>query len=515
MRRWGVRVVASVCGALLALSGIAGGGAAAEAVEIGGGPPISVGDSASGMATTPDGRYLYVTVQSAAQVRVIDTERDHAVPSLSIPVGAWPRGIAMSADGASAYVVNSSANSVSVIDTASNTVRATVALGMVPYANPWSAAISPDGDRLYVSAMQGGQMSIVDLDTFESRTVPMPGYYGGGLALSPDGSRVYVMSANGAPYPTLAVFDTATEAVVSFGFPGAPTRAMTSLAVSPDGSRLYATIGEGIYVFDATDPQLPVLDTVTVEVLGSLLLSADGTRLYASRLSGGGGIDVYDTGRMTVTESIPVDSPSEMVLSPDGGTLWAVLGRFSNLVTAFPRPVPPALGCELPAGTVGVAYSAGVVRGGSPAPSVTLVSGALPQGLALSGDGVVSGTPTAAGAFAFSLSATNASGTVSCEGSITIGSGGGAGAEGDAGGGTAGVGGSSDTGGGSAGAGGLSARGASDGRPAAGATAGPRPDALSATGSTVDAPAAWAIAAGLLVGAGVLALRRSQRRATT
>ncbi|PZQ18412.1 MAG: autotransporter outer membrane beta-barrel domain-containing protein [Rhodanobacter denitrificans] len=66
---------------------------------------------------------------------------------------------------------------------------------------------------------------------------------------------------------------------------------------------------------------------------------------------------------------------------------------------------PPAL----PAGTVGTAYSQALTASGGTAPYTYAISaGTLPGGLALAGDGTLSGTPTASGSFAFTVTATDA-----------------------------------------------------------------------------------------------------------
>ena len=58
--------------------------------------------------------------------------------------------------------------------------------------------------------------------------------------------------------------------------------------------------------------------------------------------------------------------------------------------------------------TVGTAYSYTFAASGSPAPTFRVTSGALPAGLALNTTtGVLSGTPTAAGAATFTVAATN------------------------------------------------------------------------------------------------------------
>ena len=56
---------------------------------------------------------------------------------------------------------------------------------------------------------------------------------------------------------------------------------------------------------------------------------------------------------------------------------------------------------------VGTGYSFGYTLGGKPAPTTTVVSGALPDGLSLSSDGQITGTPTAAGTFNFAVQAAN------------------------------------------------------------------------------------------------------------
>jgi hypothetical protein len=56
-------------------------------------------------------------------------------------------------------------------------------------------------------------------------------------------------------------------------------------------------------------------------------------------------------------------------------------------------------------GVAGTSYSATIGTTGRPAPTVSLSAGALPAGLALANDGTLSGTPTAAGSFTFTVTA--------------------------------------------------------------------------------------------------------------
>jgi hypothetical protein len=78
--------------------------------------------------------------------------------------------------------------------------------------------------------------------------------------------------------------------------------------------------------------------------------------------------------------------------------------------------LPPALSIltsSLPDGAVGAPYSAALsASGGEPPYRWALSSGSLPPGLSLSTAGVISGTPTTAGAYQFGASATDSGGAI-------------------------------------------------------------------------------------------------------
>lgn len=87
---------------------------------------------------------------------------------------------------------------------------------------------------------------------------------------------------------------------------------------------------------------------------------------------------------------------------------------------SLPLAIPAITSALPPGGTVGTAYTHTFTASGSPAPTFSITGNVVP-GLALdSATGVLSGTPTAAGAFAATASATNAGGTGSQSFSIVI-----------------------------------------------------------------------------------------------
>ena len=88
-----------------------------------------------------------------------------------------------------------------------------------------------------------------------------------------------------------------------------------------------------------------------------------------------------------------------------GGTAATVTNNYTLTIATPTLTLTPA---TVPAGTAGVAYTQNFVASGGIAPyAYTLSAGALPAGLTLNAAGVLSGTPTAAGTFNFSVTATD------------------------------------------------------------------------------------------------------------
>ena len=90
------------------------------------------------------------------------------------------------------------------------------------------------------------------------------------------------------------------------------------------------------------------------------------------------------------------------------GAPFSVLRPYTLIIGPPTVTVAPA---TLPGASVASAYSQTVTASGGTAPyQYSIVAGALPTGLTLSGAGVISGTPTAAGSFNFTVSASDSSG---------------------------------------------------------------------------------------------------------
>jgi YVTN family beta-propeller protein len=68
---------------------------------------------------------------------------------------------AATADGIKVYVADSVYNIVSVINTATNTVIATILVGIFPYG----VTVTPDGKKVYVTNRKGKIVGFVNLNT--------------------------------------------------------------------------------------------------------------------------------------------------------------------------------------------------------------------------------------------------------------------------------------------------------------------------------------------------------------
>jgi hypothetical protein len=130
-----------------------------------------------------------------------------------------------------------------------------------------------------------------------------------------------------------------------------------------------------------------------------------------------------------------VTAASTFAVSPDGScsgnlcstatggahTVTATYGSLVGTVTLDATGPTPIVAPALPDGQVGAGYSASVLEYGDSSTRTQLdPASALPAGLALGQDGILSGVPTRAGTYSFSVIAVNANGSVNRSTTVTI-----------------------------------------------------------------------------------------------
>lgn len=192
------------------------------------------------VAISPDGRTAYVTNFRSWNVSVIDVATRRV--SALIRIFGRPSGVVVSPDGAFAYVVTL-AGQVQVVDTASNTVIASIGVGVRPFG---AAVLDTIG---YVANFDSDTVSIVDLVNRETvGSVPV-GNQPFAVAINCVGTACQGLAIPPKPPPTFAttgpMLPTATWTSTSTRKPSTPTRTPTvpptrAATVGPVGNWLGA-----------------------------------------------------------------------------------------------------------------------------------------------------------------------------------------------------------------------------------------------------------------------------------
>lgn len=83
------------------------------------------------MASSPDGRYLYIASGNDSNTVLLVDTTTHTVTQ-QIAVASNPTAVAISPDGSRVYATNYNDRTVSVIDTSNNSVVTTIPVGTRP-----------------------------------------------------------------------------------------------------------------------------------------------------------------------------------------------------------------------------------------------------------------------------------------------------------------------------------------------------------------------------------------------
>ncbi|MCX6050323.1 MAG: beta-propeller fold lactonase family protein [Chloroflexi bacterium] len=362
-------------------------------------PGVSVNslDGAYGVTVSPDSRQVYVTSYYAGSVSYFNRDLVNGQLTLVNTYASnevkGARKVVVSPDGKQVYVTASSANSFVIYDRDKNSGQLTLKDAYTNNAivkgltGAHGVAVSPDGKNIYVASVDEDALVTFSRDNddfvgFEDVITSIPDLNGAhGVTVSPDGKNVYVVSYTSNMSGTLATYSrnatdgslthvqTWREGQLITLFP--QPRFMDGLAgahavtVSGDGNYLYVAglHDNSLVVFkrNLLTGALGYLKTykdgvANFDGLGGttgVVISPDGNHLFTTALNDQA-LGVFDrdptTGLVDFVEAFHRDAntglpalngANEVVVSPDGSTVYAVSG-IDDAVVAFAVANPKA-----------------------------------------------------------------------------------------------------------------------------------------------------------------------------
>ncbi|MBI5042346.1 MAG: beta-propeller fold lactonase family protein, partial [Nitrospirae bacterium] len=147
---------------------------------------IKTGDMPSGIAVSPDGRYVYVTNMASKNISVVNSADDKI--ERTIPFNGLPNAITLSPDGKYLYVTDEENFKLFIIESSANKTIKELLIGIAPRG----ITATSDGKYIYVSNLDSFSVTAVDVNKMEIiANIPVSSLPWG-IASSPDSKRVFV-----------------------------------------------------------------------------------------------------------------------------------------------------------------------------------------------------------------------------------------------------------------------------------------------------------------------------------
>jgi YVTN family beta-propeller protein len=215
---------------------------------------IKLGDRIHGVTVQPDGKRLFVTVESDHTLRIVDTASRQQVGS--VKVSGRPNQVAVTPDGKYAVVPIRDGDKVDIVDVAKQEV-----VKSLPIKEPHNALNAGSNRYVYISSMGSHEINLIDLEKMDYSAVIPAGGRPRPYAVSPDGKTMFVAVADlhgfvivdipekkvlervemPAEHPTPHPLQYETADTLTHG-----------IALTPDGSELWVTslLDDCVYIYD-------------------------------------------------------------------------------------------------------------------------------------------------------------------------------------------------------------------------------------------------------------------------
>ena len=272
------------------------------------------------------GQTAYIPNEEDNTVSVINLVTNTVVAT--IPVGISPYSVCAIPNGTKVYIPNYGGNSVSVINTSTNTVLDSIMVGL----HPNGIACSPDGRKVYITCNLTNSLYVINTSNDSIiATIHMYEYGAYGVTVNPNGNKVYVVNSSSN---LVYVIDTVTNNVTDSIAVG-PQPAFAT--ITPDGSKLYVTDNWANNIFVINTATNLIIDTINIgNTTNFLCISPDGTTIYVSAGSiGTDYLGIINVATNTITALLPTTEQwniGGIQVSLDGTKVYFTDGNYRVFV---------------------------------------------------------------------------------------------------------------------------------------------------------------------------------------
>lgn len=215
---------------------------------------IKLGDRIHGVAVQPDGKRLFVTVESDDTLRIIDTATRQAVGTVKLD--GRPNQVAVTPDGKYAAVPIRDGDKVDIVDVVKQKV-----VKSLPIKEPHNALNAGSNRYIFVSSMGSHEINIIDLHKMDYSAVIPVGGRPRPYVVSPDGKTMFVAVADLHGFVIVDVPDKKVLERVEMPAEHATPRPLQyesadtrshGLALTPDGGELWVSslLDDCVYIYD-------------------------------------------------------------------------------------------------------------------------------------------------------------------------------------------------------------------------------------------------------------------------